>query len=195
MVMPFLHELRQRDGLRVALSGRDENTLTPILVFIARYINKQLHTKFLCEILDIILGMKRAGRGRGREGRRKGVVGRDWCPFFIFFTYFSSFLLPLSSSSDIYGSVVEKGTGIALQMSKIRNQINVELAFQVYILLSYLLSYLLSPSLPPPFLIIPLQESFLPLLGSLELIINSAIATMPIEAVAGSPGTPLMMNL
>jgi len=120
VVAAMLRELQKRDGLKIALSGRDEATLHPILVFIGKHVKNQLHTQFLLEVLDLIL--------------------------------------------DIYGPVIEKEGGIAMQLRKIRNQITNELVF---------------------------QENFLPLLGSLEFLINASIATMPIEMVGESPGTPM----
>lgn len=123
VVIPFLHELHLRDGIKVALSGRDETTLLPILLFLTKYIKNPMHTKFLCEILDIIL--------------------------------------------DLYAPAIEKGSAVATQILKIRHSIETELRA---------------------------QSHFLPLLGSLELIINSAIATMPIEDM-GSPATPMLTTL
>lgn len=158
----MIHELKNRDGLKIALSGRDETTLTPILTFIQRNISKQLHTSALLHVLDIILGKY--------FNNNYKMIFLSSCYLLTFIIIYHSLLIHYSLLivifTDIYSPVIEHGTGIAMQLSKIRNQISVELQF---------------------------QESFLPLLGSLELVINAAISTMPLEAT-GSPGTPMIQG-
>jgi len=119
IVMSVLRELVQRDGLRIALSGRDEEALGPIVDFIGKYLDNPLHTPFLLSVLDDIL--------------------------------------------DIYGPVIESGSLVARQLRNLRQRLSEE---------------------------IKTQQSFLPLLGALEFLVNASIATIPIQA-SESPSTPI----
>ncbi len=53
----MIEELRLRDALNVALSGRDETTLEPLVAFIAKYITHPRHAALLINLTDRVFGM------------------------------------------------------------------------------------------------------------------------------------------
>ncbi|KAL2917963.1 U3 small nucleolar RNA-associated protein 15 [Polyrhizophydium stewartii] len=55
LIISMLEELIHRDGLRIALAGRDERTLQPILSFLMKYINNPRYTALLVDVTNIIL--------------------------------------------------------------------------------------------------------------------------------------------
>ena len=46
----------RRNGLRTALGGRSEKSLTVLLQYLSKYINDPRFSRFLMEITDIVLG-------------------------------------------------------------------------------------------------------------------------------------------
>ena len=48
----------RRGGLISALSGREDRTLTPILTFLARYINDPAYTEVLIHVTHVLLGKR-----------------------------------------------------------------------------------------------------------------------------------------
>jgi len=54
-VTAVLEELAKRDGLFRAISNRDEDTLEPLLAFIARFINNSNYTAMLTGIANIVI--------------------------------------------------------------------------------------------------------------------------------------------
>ncbi|KAJ1328310.1 hypothetical protein BSLG_010042 [Batrachochytrium salamandrivorans] len=55
LIVSMLEELIHRDGLRVALAGRDEHTLQRILSFLMKYITNPRYTLLLSDVSNIIL--------------------------------------------------------------------------------------------------------------------------------------------
>lgn len=64
VVMSFLHELIQRDGLRQSLSGRDEHGLKPILSFVVKHIANPRYASALIDIGNILIDMFAPGMGQ-----------------------------------------------------------------------------------------------------------------------------------
>ena len=52
-----IQELIFRDGLRVALSGRDDVTLEPILAFITRHVTDPRFGQMASNVAGVIIGM------------------------------------------------------------------------------------------------------------------------------------------
>lgn len=52
----LIQELIHRDGLRIALSGRDETTLEPILVFLVRHVTDPRFGELASEVAGVIIG-------------------------------------------------------------------------------------------------------------------------------------------
>lgn len=57
VVVTVLEELCRRSGLTVALSGRDEGTLDPILAFCARYISHPRYTRLIVQVSHRIVDL------------------------------------------------------------------------------------------------------------------------------------------
>jgi len=57
VVVTVLEELSRRGGLSIALSGRDEVTLDPLLSFLARYITHPRYTRLLVQMTQRILDL------------------------------------------------------------------------------------------------------------------------------------------
>ncbi len=55
-IISLIDELRLRDGLDVALDGRDESTLEPLVAFIAKYITHPRYSAQLITIADKVFG-------------------------------------------------------------------------------------------------------------------------------------------
>jgi hypothetical protein len=55
IIVTVLEELGRRNGLTIALSGRNEVTLEPLLVFLSQYINHSRYSHFLIQIAHRIL--------------------------------------------------------------------------------------------------------------------------------------------
>jgi U3 small nucleolar RNA-associated protein 15 len=56
VVQSMLDELFHRDAIRLALSGRDESSLEPILGFIHKFITYPQHQLTLINVLNVLLG-------------------------------------------------------------------------------------------------------------------------------------------
>lgn len=78
LVYSLLQELSRRDGLRIAVSGRTEEQLLPLLQYLCKYILCQYilsnlyfglnrfmlnpkYSAFLCDVTSMILGLVYAG--------------------------------------------------------------------------------------------------------------------------------------
>lgn len=57
VVVTVLEELATRQGLTIALSGRDETTLEPLLSFICRYLSNPRYTKLLVDVSHHVLDL------------------------------------------------------------------------------------------------------------------------------------------
>jgi U3 small nucleolar RNA-associated protein 15 len=57
IVVTVLEELCRRSGLTIALSGRDESTLDPILAFCARYISHPRYTRLIVQVSHRIVDL------------------------------------------------------------------------------------------------------------------------------------------
>ena len=57
VVVTVLEELCRRSGLTIALSGRDESTLDPILAFCARYITNPRYTRLIVQVSHRIIDL------------------------------------------------------------------------------------------------------------------------------------------
>jgi len=56
VVVSVLHELVRRSGLRAALSGRDEVTLRPVLLFLTKNVANPRYARLLIGVSNVILG-------------------------------------------------------------------------------------------------------------------------------------------
>ena len=56
MVYSLLQELARRDGLTIALSGRNEEELYPLLKYLARHMTKPRFASFLLDVGDMVTG-------------------------------------------------------------------------------------------------------------------------------------------
>lgn len=56
-IVTVLEELCRRDGLGIALSGRDETTLEPIVSFSARYVSHPKYARLIVQVVHKILDM------------------------------------------------------------------------------------------------------------------------------------------
>jgi U3 small nucleolar RNA-associated protein 15 len=52
----LIQELVHRDALRVALSGRDEVTLEPILAFLSRHVTDPRFGEMAAEVAGVVIG-------------------------------------------------------------------------------------------------------------------------------------------
>lgn len=57
VVVTVLEELCRRSGLTIALTGRDENSLEPILSFAAKYISNPRYSKLIVQVTHKLLDM------------------------------------------------------------------------------------------------------------------------------------------
>lgn len=55
--MSVLEELAARDGLDIALGGRDAASLTPLLRFLCRHVTEPRYSKLLCSIAHRVLDL------------------------------------------------------------------------------------------------------------------------------------------
>ena len=56
MIIAVFGELARRNALQIALSGRDEVTMKPILSFLCAYLCNPSYTRILLDICNVILG-------------------------------------------------------------------------------------------------------------------------------------------
>lgn len=56
VIYSLLQELARRDGLNIALSGRNEDELYPILLFTRFLILEPKYSSFMLDIFDMIIG-------------------------------------------------------------------------------------------------------------------------------------------
>lgn len=64
VVVTVLEELSRRSGLAIALSGRDEETLEPLMAFVARYTNHPKYSKLVIQVVHKILDLYAGVLGR-----------------------------------------------------------------------------------------------------------------------------------
>lgn len=57
VVVTVLEELCRRSGLTIALSGRDETTLEPLIAFAARYVNHPKYSKLIIQVAHKVLDL------------------------------------------------------------------------------------------------------------------------------------------
>eukprot|EP01038_Epipyxis_sp_PR26KG_P016565 gene16565-22613_t len=57
IIVTLLEELCRRNGLTIAISGRNEVSLEPLLSFIAKYINNPKYSKLLIQVMERILDL------------------------------------------------------------------------------------------------------------------------------------------
>eukprot|EP00981_Chlorochromonas_danica_P016199 scaffold16024_cov258-Ochromonas_danica.AAC.9 len=57
IVITVLEELSRRDGLTIALTGRDETTLEPLLSFLARYVSHPRYTSLVVQVTHRVLDL------------------------------------------------------------------------------------------------------------------------------------------
>ena len=57
LVTSMLHELIQRSALSNALSGRDEESLAPVLHFVTKHINNCRYSSILIDVATSLLGI------------------------------------------------------------------------------------------------------------------------------------------
>jgi len=57
----LITELIHRDGLKAALSGRDDVLLEPVLQLLLKYVNDPRFGELVCDVASIVIGMKRFG--------------------------------------------------------------------------------------------------------------------------------------
>lgn len=55
VVVTVMEELCRRNGLTIALSGRDESTLEPLLSFAAKYVSHPRYSKLVSQVTQVIL--------------------------------------------------------------------------------------------------------------------------------------------
>jgi len=120
VVVSMLQELENRDGLEIAIAGRDEVALVPLLNFLNINLSNSLFTPYLIKICHLVL--------------------------------------------DIYACIIGRSTAVDNMLQRITETIKRELA---------------------------IQSKLLPVMGTLEFIINSSIARMPIEQSNENPATPV----
>ena len=56
VVVTLFEELSHRDGLRVALAGRDDVSLAPILRFLLRHVANPRYSAVLLDVCSLVLG-------------------------------------------------------------------------------------------------------------------------------------------
>lgn len=64
LIVSMIEELIHRDGLHAALSGRDEQSLQPIVCFLLRYICNPRYAQLLISVTDLILDIYSAVVGQ-----------------------------------------------------------------------------------------------------------------------------------
>jgi len=57
VVVGVVEELVQRNGLRIALNGRDQQTLQPLVAFLARQITRPPYAGVLIGVANLLLDM------------------------------------------------------------------------------------------------------------------------------------------
>lgn len=55
-IVSMLEELVHRNGVRIALAGRDEEAVIPLLEFLAKYITHPRYSKILLTVTNIVIG-------------------------------------------------------------------------------------------------------------------------------------------
>jgi U3 small nucleolar RNA-associated protein 15 len=100
----MLAELYRREGHIIALSGRDEESLSPLLEFFSRYVTDPKYSLTLIPMFDSLLGKKKK--------------------FYWIFVEF--FILSL----ELYSSIIGESSQVDSLFSKVRRNIQHELNFQ-----------------------------------------------------------------
>ncbi|CAG8432709.1 5691_t:CDS:10 [Diversispora eburnea] len=55
LTVSMLQELIQRDALRIAIAGRDDASLRPLVKFLIRWINDPRYTSILCDVGEVLI--------------------------------------------------------------------------------------------------------------------------------------------
>jgi len=55
LIVSVLYELEKRDGLELAIGGRDQDALMPVLAFLNKFICKREYSSFLVKVCHIVL--------------------------------------------------------------------------------------------------------------------------------------------
>ncbi len=71
VVVSVLEELRQRDGIFIALKDRDDTMLEPLITFLAKYITNPRYSAVLITLANTLLGTRRV-HARERHGQGRG---------------------------------------------------------------------------------------------------------------------------
>ena len=64
IIISIIREILYRNGLKIALSKRDENTLEPLITFLINTIPNPLHTKILVEVMSQLLDLYASELGK-----------------------------------------------------------------------------------------------------------------------------------
>eukprot|EP00003_Mantamonas_plastica_P014204 TRINITY_DN2463_c0_g1_i4.p1 TRINITY_DN2463_c0_g1~~TRINITY_DN2463_c0_g1_i4.p1 ORF type:complete len:490 (+),score=199.21 TRINITY_DN2463_c0_g1_i4:365-1834(+) len=54
VIVSVIEELIRRDGLRIALSGRDETALEPLMVFLLKHVNNPRYSSLLIDVCNMV---------------------------------------------------------------------------------------------------------------------------------------------
>lgn len=100
----LLLELMHRDGLDIAISGRDDVTLLPLLRFLVRNVCDPRWCKTACDVMHAVCG-----------ALRSSVLGEHD---------------PDDPDADIYASVVGRSPMIDEQFNKMRTKVATELRLE-----------------------------------------------------------------
>ena len=106
----LLQELARRDGLSIALSGRNEDELYPLLKYLSANVAKPRYAPLLLPVCDMVAGKI------------------NWIIFFLLFM--PSLFLSLSLSLDIYGGVLSTSKGVQALFRVLKVKIDREVQFQ-----------------------------------------------------------------
>ena len=74
VVVTVLEELKRRQGLEIALRGRDEKSLEPILSFLARWVAYPRHSVTLIDVVHVVLDLY--GGALGQSDRIDDVMAK-----------------------------------------------------------------------------------------------------------------------
>ena len=110
----LLQELARRDGLSIALSGRNEDELYPLLKYLSVNVAKPRYAPLLLPVCDMVTGMY------------IDLFGL----FFLLTLYAPPPSPPLSLLLDIYGGVLSTSKGVQALFRVLKVKIDREVQFQ-----------------------------------------------------------------
>ena len=120
----LLQELSRRDGLSIALSGRNEDELYPLLKYLSANVAKPRYAPLLLPVCDMVTG---------KINWIILICLEGFCFFFAINAPPPSLLSPLSLSSlllDIYGGVLSTSKGVQALFRVLKVKIDREVQFQ-----------------------------------------------------------------